>query len=143
MTNNYSNAYAEVYTILRYLRREDLNKIPMHFINIIKENKNDDYNFTINWNKALKDQNLMVETRAILFNIFRDYLATDMQREKITKIQREVDYRKELEKNEIYSNDIFKRKTVIDNISNNHNSVLVQYKENFFEKLIKKIKKYM
>lgn len=143
MTNNYSNAYAEVYTILRYLRREDLNKIPMHFINIIKENKNDDYNFTINWNKALKNQNLMVETRAILFNIFRDYLATDMQREKITKIQREVDYRKELEKNEIYSNDIFKRKTVIDNISNNQNLVLVQYKENFFEKLIKKIKKYM
>ena len=86
MTNNYSNAYAEVYTILKYLRREDLNKIPMQFINIIKENKNDDYNFTINWNKALKDQNLMIETRAILFNIFRDYLATDMQREKITKM---------------------------------------------------------
>lgn len=109
--NNYANAYAEVYTILKYLKPEERNKIPQNFIKTIKENKNDNYILYIDWSKELKEQNLLIETRAILFNIFKDYLATKTQRDKIGKMQREEIYRNELNKKSNYNSDIiFKRK---------------------------------
>lgn len=139
--SNYANAYTEVDTILNYLRIEDLNKIPENFIKTIKANKNDNYNFTIDWNKELKDQNILIETRAILFNIFRDYLANDIQKEKIINMQREEENRNELVKQEMYDVNLFENRYIVKNEDKNNEMTIVEFKESFFEKIINKIKK--
>lgn len=84
----YKNAFSEVYTILEYLDEEDFIKIPKSVIEIISENRNLDYEFDIDETIPLNEQNMLSETKAILFNIFRDYLSTSEQREKIKEFQR-------------------------------------------------------
>ena len=72
--NNYNNAFTEVYTILNYLDEEEYNKIPSEVINAITANMNTKYNYVMNEEIDLTKQPMLDETRAILFNIFRDYL---------------------------------------------------------------------
>ena len=83
--NNYSNAYAVVFTILSYLNKEDYNKIDTKVLQTIETCRNKEYTFNFDVSKDVQDQNYLPETRAILFNIFRDYLATPKQKEKIIK----------------------------------------------------------
>ena len=87
--NNYSNAYTEAYTILNYLDKEELNKIPEEIIETIDEKRNVDYVYKLNEELDLKSQPMLLETKAILFNLFRDYLSTPIQKEKIIKMQQE------------------------------------------------------
>ena len=93
--NNSRNAYAEVYTILQGLDLEEYNKIPPEVIKAIKKYMNGEYKYKLDDELELKDQPMLKETKAILFNLFRDYLATPEQKEKIVKIQS-----KERQKNE-------------------------------------------
>lgn len=87
--NNRRDAYKEVYIVLQDLNEEDYNRIPPEIIETIKENSNEEYEFVLNDELELKEQLLLPETKAILFNLFRDYLATPVQKEKILKMQSE------------------------------------------------------
>ena len=42
----YANAYSEVLEILRYVSKEDYNKIPKEKITLFETNSNKEYNFT-------------------------------------------------------------------------------------------------
>ena len=86
---DYSNALVEVDTILGHLNKEEFLKIPPIVINAIRQNKNSNYEFYFDNNVELKNQNMLPETKAILFNIFRDYLSTPEQKAKIIKLQAE------------------------------------------------------
>ena len=97
---DYSNAFAEVYEILNYLEEESYNKIPKDFLEVIEENRNKEYEYIVENPEDLTEQAMLPETRAILFNIFRDYLCTSEQREKIIKMQAE-ERRKNEEKKRI------------------------------------------
>ena len=79
----YKNAYTEVYEIIKQLDEEEYNKIPSEVIKAIEENRNTEYEFDLDEDIELKDQELLPETKAILFNLFRDYLSTAEQKEKI------------------------------------------------------------
>ena len=142
--NSRRNAYKEVYTILQDLNEENYNKIPPEIIETIKENSNEEYEFVLDDELELKEQLLLPETKAILFNLFRDYLATPLQKEKILKMQ--SDERKKLEekKKQNYTNvDIFKtnKHKDVEEKANTQKLQLVQIKkEGFFRKLINKIK---
>ena len=134
--NNRKNAYTEVYTILQDLDEEEYNKIPTEVIKSIEENRNIEYDFELNEDKELKEQTLLPQTKAILFNLFRDYLANPEQKEKIIKMQNEERAKIELKKKQEYSADIF--------INNNSNSTekvednvtdLVEYKNNLFKRI--------
>ena len=72
----YKNAYTEVYEIIEQLNEEEYNKIPSEVIKAIEENRNTEYEFELDEDIELKDQELLPETKAILFNLFRDYLST-------------------------------------------------------------------
>ena len=102
---DYSNAFKEVYEILNSLEEEEYKKISKDLIKVIEENKNDDYEYIVDEEKSLKEQSMLPETKAILFNIFRDYLSTPEQREKIKVMQAE-DRRKaeELKREAYYKN---------------------------------------
>lgn len=142
--NNRRDAYKEVYIVLQDLNEEDYNRIPPEIIETIKENSNEEYEFVLNDELELKEQLLLPETKAILFNLFRDYLATPVQKEKILKMQSEERKKVEEKKKQNYTNvDIFKtnKHEDIEEETNNKELQIVQIKkEGFFRKLINKIK---
>ena len=51
----------------------------------------------------MQEQNLLPETRAILFNLFRDYLASPRQKEIVIKMQRDEVRRNEIRKKENFA----------------------------------------
>ena len=84
--SNRRNAYKEIYTILQDLNEEEYNKIPSEVVSAIKENMNEEYEYELDEELELKNQSMLPETKAILFNLFRDYLSTQEQKEKIVKM---------------------------------------------------------
>jgi len=145
--NNRKNAYKEVYTILQDLREEDYNKIPPIVIETIKENSNEEYKFVLDDKLELKEQLLLPETKAILFNLFRDYLATPVQKEKIIQMQLEERKKLEEKKKQNYDNvGIFKTdkyKDINEKKSNQELPLVPIKKEGLFRKIINKIKTFL
>ena len=84
--SRYRNAYKEVYIILSYLDEDDYNKIPLEVIDAIENNMNEEYEYYMNEDIDLSNQQMLPETKAALFNLFRDYLSTPEQKEKIKKM---------------------------------------------------------
>ena len=99
---DYSDAFAEVCKILSHLEEDAYNKIPKDFIQMIEENRNPEHEFIVYEDIELKDHEMLPETRAILFNMFRDYLCTSEQKEKILKMQAEERRKSEEKKRQEY-----------------------------------------
>ena len=93
----YANAYTEVLDILKYISKEDYEKIPKSKIKVFEENSNKNYNFTYDENKTLDEQNVSEITKAIIAILFRDYWATKEQRYIIIKKQQEIRDQKQKE----------------------------------------------
>ena len=91
------------YEILEQLDEGEYNKIPSNVITAIRENRNTEYEFEVDEELELKEQELLPETKAILFNIFRDYLSTPEQKEKIIKMQAEERLKNEQKKAKQYN----------------------------------------
>ena len=137
----YKNAYTEVYEILEQLDEEEYNKIPSEVITAIRKNRNTEYEFDLDEDIELKDQELLPETKAILFNLFRDYLSTSEQKEKIIKMQAEERQKNEQNKAEQYKSDVFANKQKKTNIKEEHTE-LIEYKENIFKRILNKIRQF-
>ena len=141
--NNRRNAYTEVYTILQELNEEEYNKIPPEIIEAIRANMNEEYEYELNDELELKDHQMLPQTKAILFNIFRDYLATPEQKEKIIRMQNEERQKNEIKKQKQYNTDVFERKPKEKSVQNQQeNTQLIEYKENIFKKILNKIIKF-
>ncbi len=141
--SNRKNAYAEVYTILQELNEEEYNKIPPEVIKTIEANRNEEYEYELDDELELKDQPMLSETKAILFNLFRDYLATPEQKAKIIRMQNEARQKNELKKQQMYNADIFANKPK-KNLAENSNETMqiVEYKESIFKRILNKIKSF-
>ena len=141
---DYSNAYAEVYTILSYLDEEELNKIPKEIMEVIETKRNIDYSYEINDKLDLSNQPMLTETKDLLFNLFRDYLSTPEQKEKIKRMQQEDRWKAEEKKKQDYGDiNIFDRKNniekeIVENIEETYPVVIKN--ENIFKKIISFIK---
>ena len=135
------NAYTEVYEIIEQLNEEEYNKIPSEVIKAIEENRNTEYEFELDEDIELKDQELLPETKAILFNLFRDYLSTPEQKEKIIKMQAEERLKNEQKKQEQYNSDVFVNKQKKQPIKEEHTE-LIEYKENIFKRILNKIRQF-
>lgn len=141
--NNRKNAYAEVYTILQELHEEEYNKIPPEVIKTIEANRNEEYEYELDDELELKDQPMLPETKAILFNLFRDYLATPEQKAKTIRMQNEARQKNEMKKQQMYNTDIFANKPK-KNLAENSNETIqiVEYKESIFKRILNKIKSF-
>ena len=141
--NNRKNAYTEVYTILQELNKEEYNKIPPEVIEMIEANRNEDYEYELDDELELKDQPMLPETKAILFNLFRDYLATPEQKAKIIRMQNEARQKNELKKQQMYNTDVFANKPK-ENLAEDSNETMqiVEYEESFFKRILNKIKRF-
>ena len=141
--NNRKNAYTEVYTILQELNEEEYNKIPLEVVEAIKLNRNEEYDYKLDDELELKEQPMLPETKAILFNLFRDYLATPEQKIKIIRMQNEERQKNELKKQQKYSTEIFTNRQKENIVKQNNNETqIIEYKENLFRRMLNRIKKF-
>lgn len=138
MTNNkYAKAYKEVLEIIKFFPREELDKIPKEKIDFFKQNMDKEYEFSIDPQVDLSEQNISKETNAIIVNLYLDYFATEKQKIKINEILELNEIKAEEEKRKKYNpDDLFKN--VDFTVKSDENSIketaLVEYKENFFTK---------
>lgn len=111
MREIYKKAFTEVCEILNYLDDESYNDIPKDIIEALEENRNKEYKYFLDKSIPFTEQKMLDETKAILFNLYRDYLATPERKKKIIDYQNEELKILEQEKIKEYnSNDIFKEK---------------------------------
>ena len=73
--STYSKAYREVYFILKYISPRYYSKIPINVLNKIETEMDITYEPNVENNKW------MDETKAIIYNLLKDYLATQEQKE--------------------------------------------------------------
>lgn len=141
VTTNYKIAYSEVLEILKHISEEEYNKIPNDMIELFKTNANNDNEFVYNPNKTLEEQNVSETARTIIAILFRDYWATETQKEKIIAKQ---NYDREKIKEEKYNyNNLFnknKKETEIQEEIKNNEVDIISYKESIFKRIINKIK---
>ena len=136
-----ANAMAEVVYYLKGIRQEDINKIPKKLLQYINENASKEYKCEFDYNRPLKELNLLDETRGIIGMICYNYWCVD-------EIQKEQ-YINKLNKNELKYQEILHEKYNPDNLFKNkdekiieENVTTIEYKENLFKKLIIKIKRF-
>lgn len=137
----YNKAYVQLYEIIKALPEEDKKKIPSVIIENIVENKDDNYKFYLDTSKTLLEQNLMVETKALLVQIYAKYLVPENEKEKWEKYNQICINQIESEKIEKYNPEnifIKKEQKPKENISKEW--VMVKYKESIFKRFINKIK---
>lgn len=134
----YAYAYSEVLEILKYIPIEDYNKIPKNKIELFKINASHEYTFKYNPNKTLNEQNVSKITKGIIAILFRDYWATEVQRNKIIAKQNYDRMKLEEEKKEKYNpNNIFNNNytnTVTDNKENIQETALVDMNIKWYKK---------
>lgn len=83
VTKEQSMAYTEVIEVLKHMEEIEVNKIPKEIINYYQENRDISYDFKIDAEKSFQEQTLLEQTKVILAILFRDYWATEEQKEKI------------------------------------------------------------
>lgn len=127
----------EVYEILKHLSSESFNKIPSNVINLIKENKDENYIFKYDVSKSLQEQNISRDAVAVLSYINMEYLLNDRQRKFIENLHKQNEDDLEPQKREKYNSDtLFSNQ----NKSINKDTALVEYtKEKWYKKFINKI----
>ena len=138
----YSNAYTEVYEILSCLDKDEYSKIPEDLIEVFEENRNIEYDYEINSDLELFEQPMLKETKAILFNIFRDYLATPEQSLKIKQWLYDDRMFLERRKSEKYGKDVFEDKKQEKKIKEEMQFPSVIEKQNILQKIIDKLKSF-
>ena len=141
MTNNYSKAYKEVIEILKYVPEKDVQKIPNKILEMFKNKMDKEYIYKVDIQKDFEEQNMLEETRAMLANMFRDYWATEYQRDRIINKQKYDLIQFESKKQEKCNpNDIFKnnKKEEINKIPST--TTLIEYKETLYSKFINYMK---
>ena len=126
----YANAYSEVLEILKYIPIEDYDKIPKNRINLFKAYANKDYTFCYDITKTLEEQNVSKIARGIIAILFRDYWATEIQKQKIIAKQNYDRQSLEEKKKEIYNSDnLFKnneKKFILDSTEQEPKLALIE-----------------
>lgn len=137
----YANAYKEVLEILKYIQIEDYNKIPKTKIELFETYSNKDYVFKYNPRKNLNEQNVSKTAKAIIGLLFRDYWATETQKNKIIAKQKYDRQQIEIEKQKKYNSDnIFRDKNTKYEKNIDNTVAMITYKESIFNKILNKIK---
>lgn len=138
----YANAYSEVLEILKFISKEDYEKIPENKIELFNLNANKEYNFVYNPEKTLEEQNVSKRAKAIIGILFRDYWATEVQRKKIVRKQENDRLILEELKKSLYDvENIFKKRNVSNETEVKEEvTEMIVYKESFITKVVNKIK---
>lgn len=139
MKEVYMDAFSEVNTILNIMPSNLFNKIPLKFRQMISEYKNNSYNPKIE--EPVEDYELKDETKIILSLIYRDFLCSDEEKERLKARDAQKLQEEEEQLREKYNPDNIFNNRKIENVETVAESVaMVEYKESFFTRIINKIK---
>jgi len=94
MENEYKKAYVQILEILKYLPKENINKIPHKLIVEMEKNKSKNYRFVLDRTRRLNRQ-ISDTSKAILANIYKQYWATDYEKKVINA--KEISNRRKME----------------------------------------------
>lgn len=144
--DNYKNSLVEVEAVLNCLEYNAYEKIPNIIIQAIHNNKNENYIFEYDENLDYDKWNLSIEAKAILYNIFKRYIANEEEKKYFREKEKyeimQIEKRKSLKYG---SNDIFNK---VDNnsdtdVQNKEKTELIKLeKERWYIKFINKIKSW-
>lgn len=149
----FPKAYKEVLEILKYIPKQDYQKIPKYIIANMEKEQDMEYEYRVTEFQNFDKQEMLKETEAVLLILFREYWATEEQRNWIKDKERLEKRKIELDKIKNYTplNDIFAKdvnigdKTCLkENIVENNiqeNQLREIERDSFMQKLIAKIKK--
>ena len=109
---NYSEAAVEVLDLLSNTDINDVKKIPTNFIQFLKDNSATDYVSKLDKTKPIDNLDLRKETRELLGIIYRNWWATEEERQQIYKQIRDEERKMEEELERKYKyEDLFKHKS--------------------------------
>ena len=139
-----NKSLTEVYEVLKHLSQIEYNKIPKDAIDVIVQNKDNNYKWTYNESKSLSEQGLSREAVAILSFINLEYLLSDEKRKLMEEIYEMNERKLEEKKRKLYkTNELFKNKNTVENEKaqiEEKNVSIIEVKENFFTKILNIIK---
>lgn len=133
-----SKVYTEAYIVLEKLNL--LNELPQNLQELIKENYDNNINFTYDDLLPLEYQSLSKDTRVYLTYLYMKYFCKSYdERKQYQAAIVENTKMEEQEKKEKYNpDDIFKKANKnadVEMPENNSTTALIEYKESFFTKL--------
>lgn len=138
---NYKKALVEVDAVLSCLDYNEYKKIPANIIDAIENNKDKEYMYEYDEELEYEDWSLMPETKAILYNIFKQYLATEEQRKYLQQKERLENYKIESEKIKKYnSENLFKKEKEVKKVEQEENNELIVKRDSRFKRILEKLK---
>ncbi|MBP3464425.1 MAG: hypothetical protein J6K45_08155 [Clostridia bacterium] len=142
----YKKAYKELYEVIRRLTKSELEKLPNDFIMNVHEQMDTDYEFVYNESVGLLEQDFMVETKALIIEMYRRFLSDESENEYWKKYDQKCFEITENEKRKKYNpNRVFNNIDI--NIGLDEKEVersetsMVKIEESFFKKLLNIIKR--
>lgn len=138
---NYKKALVEVDAVLSCLDYNEYKKIPANIIDAIENNKDEEYMYDYDEELEYEDWSLMPETKAILYNILKKYLATEEQRKYLQQKERLENYKIESEKIKKYnSENLFKKEKEVKKVEQEENNELIVKRDSSFKRILEKLK---
>lgn len=145
----YRKAYKELYEVIKQLSKNEIEKLPNDFIMNIHENMDTDYEFIYDESVGILEQNFMIETKALIVEMYRRFLSEDSESKYWEEYNKlcfnviEEEKRKKYDPNNIFNNDKNKRlKSVVEKTENTE-ITLVKVEESFLKKLLNKLKRIL
>lgn len=135
--NVYYRALKELSEIIKFFPRNEYRKIPKTFINFIEENKDNSYEYMIEHIDDFQNQAMLDETRVLLSIVYRDFIASNKEKNQITDMEKNELLEEEKRIREKYNPDnIFKKRNVQqkENVITNE-VTMIEYKESIFTKI--------
>lgn len=139
----YRKAYKELYEVIKKLSKHEIEKLPNDFIMNIHENMDTDYEFIYNESVGILEQDFMIETKALIIEMYKRFLAEDSQNEYWEEYDKkcfnviEENKRKKYDSNKIFEN------TKKEEVKENKEITLVKVEESFLRKILNKIVKIL
>ena len=136
--------YSEVYSILNLLGESYINKLPISLFNMIKQEKEENYNPKYNPKINLKQQNIKKESLAMIALFHLNYwCTTNEEKNELRALFKANEEKHQAEIREKYNPDnLFKKhntESVAKNVEENK-IAMVEYKDSIFKRFINKIK---
>lgn len=138
----YAKACTEVLEILSHFSEEDFSKIPSDKIEFFKQNCDKDYDYKIDPEVDLDKQYISEEANAIIIGLYREYYATEHQRNVLDDILKHNQVLADRESRMKYNPDnVFESKqepsleSIVEKEEFSPNVQMVEYKESFLTKV--------
>lgn len=143
----YRKAYKELYEVIKQLSKNEIEKLPNDFIMKIHENMDTDYEFIYDESVGILEQNFMVETKALIIEMYRRFLVEDSQNEYWKEYDKkcfnaiEEEKRAKYDPNKLFENP--NNKETQDIQEEKIETSLVKVEENFFKRILNKLAKIL